>query len=165
MVTHDPGTNFSSREFASNCDLLHIRLDPVPKEAPQSMTTVERQHASLRSSFQAISRLSPPTAAEQTDASMFYQFDDLLQMTYMAFNDGVDPDGLVPTLLVYGAMSHPRVALVQSHPTTIVRAHAARRATEELTIKSALRQTRSSLWSRNTPDVLVPVHLCWAPWL
>lgn len=61
VITHDAGTNFSSREFAPNCDLMHIRLDPVPKEAPRSMTTVERQHASLRRSFLVTSKKSQST--------------------------------------------------------------------------------------------------------
>lgn len=81
VITHDASTNFSSRELASNTYFLHIRFDPVPKEAHQSITTVDRHHATLPNAFLEISKASPPTATERTDASLFHsRFYDLLQM-------------------------------------------------------------------------------------
>lgn len=54
VITHEAGTNLSPREFATNRDLLHIRLDTVPKEIPQSMNTVERKHGVLQRAVRVI---------------------------------------------------------------------------------------------------------------
>lgn len=87
------------------------------------MTTVERQHGPLRRAFNTISKAAPPSAAEQADSSLYYRrFDDILQMDCKAVNDTVVPDGLVPTLLVYGSLQRPGASLRDPHPTMFARA-------------------------------------------
>lgn len=153
VIKHDAGTKFSSREFAVNCYLMHIRLDPITKEAPQSMTTVGRQRASLRRAFLIIRKASPPAVEQQTEPAPFYRhFDDFFQMAWKVVNYVVGPDGFVPTLLIYCAMLRPDATLGQPHPTILARAQATRRATEELSTLTSWCKTRSELRSRHTPD-------------
>lgn len=73
-------------------------------------------------------------------------------MTYKAVNDAIGPVGLLPTLLVYGAMPLPGVKLKQPHPTILSRAQAVQRATLKVSMHAARRQTRSALRSRHTSD-------------
>lgn len=74
-------------------------------------------------------------------------------MSVKAVNDSVDPDGLVPTLLVFG--SFPRLGLPSDPPTpsTFKRAVALRKATTEISKHFASRKVRDPLKTRNGPDV------------
>lgn len=74
-------------------------------------------------------------------------------MTWKTVNDAVGLDGLLTTLLIYGAMARPGASLRYPHITMITGARVVRRAKEELTMQSARLQTRSALRSRSTPDV------------
>lgn len=79
--------------------------------------------------------------------------EDTLQMAVKAINDSVGPDGLVPTLLVFGAI--PRLVLPTDQPTTSTfkRAVALRKETESMSRHFAKRQVRDALSNRNGPDV------------
>lgn len=142
VIVHDAGKNFMAESFASNADLLHIRTKAVPVESANSMTVVERYHQPIRRAYQTIKSESPDT----DDAAA-------LQMAVKAINDSVGPDGLVPTLLVYGAL--PRLGLPHDkpNPSTFQRAAALRKATQEMSKRFAKRQVQSALNSRNGPDV------------
>ncbi|KHJ33690.1 hypothetical protein EV44_g3111 [Erysiphe necator] len=74
----------------------------------------------------------------------------LLQMAVKAVNDSAGPDGLVPTLLVYGAF--PKMSeLDPPSPTIAQRATAIRKAMEEVNRLRANRQIKDALSTRNGP--------------
>lgn len=74
-------------------------------------------------------------------------------MSVKAINDSVGPDGLVPTLLVFGAL--PRLGLPTDPPTpsTFKRAIALRKATKAMSKHFSSRQVKDALKVRNGPDV------------
>lgn len=72
VITHDAGTKLSSREFHTNCDRFHIRFEDVPKGAPQSMDTVERQNAALRRPLKVSSFESPSSTEEREQTVLYY---------------------------------------------------------------------------------------------
>lgn len=75
----------------------------------------------------------------------------MLQMEIKAINDTAGPNGLIPTLLVFGA--YPR--LTDSDPSTLTiaqRAAATRKAMDEISKIRANIQVNSALNQRNGPD-------------
>ena len=72
-------------------------------------------------------------------------------MAVKAVNDTAGPDGLVPTLLVYGA--YPRMTnLDPPTPSIIDRAAAIRKAMSEIAKLRAKQAVSSALNHRNGPD-------------
>lgn len=131
-----------ARAFQANADMLHISTKAIPVEAAHSMSIVERYHSPLRRAVTII-RQEAPNIDE----------DSLLQMAVKCVNDSVGPEGIVPTLLVFGAL--PRVGLPNDPPTpsTLKRAIALRKATEAMSRHFAKRQVRDAFATRNGPDV------------
>ena len=79
-----------------------------------------------------------------------------LQMAVKAVNDTAGPDGLVPTLLVFGA--YPRMTnLDPPAPSITVRATAIRKAMAEIAKLRARKSVSNALHHRNGPDT-TPVH-------
>jgi hypothetical protein len=79
-----------------------------------------------------------------------------LQMTVKAINDTAGPDGLVPTLLVFGA--YPRMhAMDPPAPSITQRAMAIEKAMTEIRKFRAERQVADALNTRNGP-IVTPVH-------
>jgi len=75
-----------------------------------------------------------------------------LQMAFKALNDSVGPNGLVPTLLVFGA--YPQmVDLDAPLPIVVQRSIALRKAMEEIKKLRAECQVSNALNSRNGPHV------------
>jgi hypothetical protein len=73
-----------------------------------------------------------------------------LQMTFKAINDSAGPDGLVPTLLVFGAY----LRIIESDapsPTVAQRATAIKKAMAEIHKLQAKRQITDALNTRNGP--------------
>jgi len=111
----------------------------VPIEAHHSIGKVERYHAPLRRAYEIIRE---ETGAEPEVA---------LQLAVKAINDTAGPDGLVPTLLVFGA--YPRIT-DDSPPaaTTAQRAEAIKKAMTAVRQIHAKRQLHEALATRNGPD-------------
>ncbi|KJZ72869.1 hypothetical protein HIM_07813 [Hirsutella minnesotensis 3608] len=103
VITHDAGTNFASSEFQAEAKLLGITCHQVPVEAHWSIGKVERYHAPIRRAYEILKAELKTASAES-----------LLQMAFKSVNDTAGPDGLVPTLLVFGA--YPRIT-VDSPPS------------------------------------------------
>ena len=143
IIAHDAGKGFVADEFQASSEMLRISTKPIPVESPQSMATVERYHASLRKAYNIIAADSP----EGTDPAV------TLQAAVKAVNDSVGPEGLIPTLLVYGAL--PKLGLPTDLPAqaTYKRAAAVRKATEELSRSNAKAVVSQALRTRNGPDV------------
>jgi len=97
VVSHDAGTNFDSTEFRAEAKLAGITCHQVPVEAHWSIGKTERYHTVLRRAFDII---KAEAHGSMTDEAC-------LQAAVSAINNTAGPNGLVPTLLVFGAL--PRI--------------------------------------------------------
>lgn len=141
VIAHDAGKNFASKEFRQHASSMSITTKEVPVESHNSIGIVERYHAPLRRAYEIIRQ-------ELNDVPK----DVVLQMAIKAVNDTAGPDGIVPTLLVFGA--YPRLTITDPpHPTIIQRAKAIRAAMKEVRRFYEKRQVTDALRMRNGPDV------------
>jgi hypothetical protein len=139
IITHDAGKNFVSKEFKQYATIFGTATRSVPVEAHNSVGMVERYHGPLRRIYHIIT-------AELPDISK----DMALQMAFKAINDSAGPDGLIPTLLVFGA--YPRMVESDApNPTVAQRAAALKKAMEEVKKLRAERQVADALNMRNGP--------------
>jgi len=139
LITSDAGKNFVSKEFKEYANTIGIRTKAVPVEAHNSIGMVERYHGPLRRVYQIIVVELPGI---DRDAA--------LQMAFKALNDTAGPDGLVPTLLVFGA--YPRMTELDApSPTVTQRANAVKKAMAEIRKLRAERQVADALNMRNGP--------------
>ena len=149
MVVHDAGKNFTSMEFRQLANSLSIQVKEVPVEAHNSVGKVERYHAPLRRAYEIIT-------AELKDEHV--DKDVILQMAVKAINDTAGLDGLVPTLLVFGA--YPRMTdMDPPSPSVTKRAEAIRVAMKEVRQLKAERQVKDALAMRNGPNTLATLNL------
>ncbi|KAF7567022.1 DUF1421 multi-domain protein [Pyrenophora tritici-repentis] len=140
IITHDAGTNFASAEFRAEAKIMGVTCKQVPTEAHWSIGKTERYHAPLRRAWDILH-------AELTDTM---SDDAILQMAVKAVNDTAGPDGLVPTLLVFGA--YPRMtAESPPSPSMVKRSEAIQKATKALRKLTAERQVADALNTRNGP--------------
>ena len=141
IITHDAGTNFASTEFHNEAKVLGISCKQAPVEAHWSIGKLERYHSPLRRAFEILStELGSSTTVEA-----------ILQMAVKAVNDTAGPDGLVPTLLVFGA--YPRMTLDSPpSPSTLKRSDAIQKAMKVLRKVAAERQVNDALNTRNGPS-------------
>lgn len=141
IVTHDGGKQFIAKVFQTNAALLHITTKCVPIESPNLMSYVERYHAPIQHSYKIVL-----AEAAELDAEAAFQ------IAVKSVSDSIGPDGLVPTLLVYGAL--PRLGFPNDPPTqpTFQRAIALRKATEAMTKHFSKSQVSSAVRMRNGPD-------------
>lgn len=145
-IHHDAGKNFVSREFRQLATSLAITIKSVPVEAHWSIGIVERYHAVLRQAYKVIMDNLEGTIKKKT----------ALQIAVKAVNDTAGPDGLVPTLLVFGA--YPRMHTMDPPaPTIIQRADAIEKAMNEVRKFRAENQVADALNTRNGP-LVNPVH-------
>ncbi|HEY2455482.1 MAG TPA: hypothetical protein VGI71_23255 [Scandinavium sp.] len=146
-IVHDAGKNFISTEFKRNARSLSIEVKEIPVEAHNSIGKVERYHAPLRRAFETIRDDIPDVSPEI-----------ILQMAVKAVNDTAGPNGLVPTLLVFGA--YPRMTNDSPpSPSITQRAEAVRKAMKEVRHLHAERQVKDALTMRNGPNTTVTTRL------
>ncbi|KAM4060975.1 reverse transcriptase (RNA-dependent DNA polymerase) [Hirsutella rhossiliensis] len=140
-LRHDAGTNFASLEFRNEAKIMGIKCSQVPVETHWSIGKIERYHAPLRRAFNILHAEIGHTTSAET----------VLQMAVKAINDTAGPDGLVPTLLVFGA--YPRVS-TDSPPSasTLKRSEAMQKAMKMLRQLSAERRVKDALHARNGPS-------------
>lgn len=93
-----------SRLFQNYAELIRIQIKAVPVETPNSITFAERYHEPLQRAFNMINFKSTDLSKEEA-----------LQLSIKAINHSVEPDGMVTTLLVYGAI--PRLGFSLDRPT------------------------------------------------
>ncbi|KAF5503979.1 hypothetical protein CGCF413_v004518 [Colletotrichum fructicola] len=146
-IVTDAGTNFRSEEFRQSARSMAISIKEIPIEAHNSIGKVERYHKPLRRAYEIIKAEDPSLRPEVA-----------LQMAIKAINDTAGPNGLVPTLLVFGA--YPRI----NHdsppsPEILQRATAIRKAMEEVRRLHASRQVKDALNKRNGPDTQPTLNL------
>jgi hypothetical protein len=149
MVVHDAGKNFASIDFKQLANSMAIEIKEVLIEAHNSVGLVERYHAPLRRAYEII---QDELRDEHIDKEM------ILQMAVKAVNDSAGPDGIVPTLLVFGA--YPRLTEMDPpSPSVTKRAEAIRAATKEVRRLHAKRQVKDALAMRNGPDTKITLDL------
>lgn len=109
-------------------------------EAHNSVGKVESYHKPLRRAFDIL-------RAEITELTS----DLILQMAVKAVNDTAGPNGLVPTLLLFGA--YPRMGAQHAPSLSITkRAQAIEQATEEVQRIQAETKVQAALARRNGPN-------------
>ncbi|KAF6807096.1 hypothetical protein CPLU01_15834 [Colletotrichum plurivorum] len=139
-IIADAGRNFVAADFRREARAMSIEVKIIPVEAHHSIGKVERYHAALRRAYDIIRKESPLTTRESA-----------LQSAVKAINDTAGPDGIVPTLLVFGA--YPRMTDDSApSPDIVKRAAAVRKAGNELRKHFATRQVNEALAARNGPD-------------
>jgi hypothetical protein len=149
MVVHDAGKNFASTEFKQLANSMAIGIKEVPVEAHNSVGLVERYHAPLRRAYEII---QDELKDEHINKEM------ILQMAVKTVNDSAGPDGIVPTLLVFGA--YPRLTEMDPpSPSVTKRAEAIRAATKEVRRLHAERQVKDALAMRNGPNTKITLDL------
>jgi hypothetical protein len=142
IIKTDAGKNFVAEEFVNNAKSLAIEVEEVPVEAHHSIGKVERYHAPIRRAYEVISADIGRTTAPE----------DILQMAVKAVNDTAGPDGLVPTLLVFG--TYPRLSKTSPlSPSISTRGAAVHKAMTEVRKIKAKRQINEALATRNGPDI------------
>lgn len=146
ILTHDAGTNFASVEFRTEAKIMGVTCKQVPTEAHWSVGKIERYHAPLRRAWDILHGELSGTMPDEA----------ILQMAVKAVNDTAGPDGLVPTLLVFGA--YPRMTTESPpSPSMVKRSEAIQKAMKTLRKLTAERQVADALNTRNGPttaDVL-----------
>ena len=126
---------------------MAIEVKEVPVKAHNSVGKVERYYVPLRRVYKIISSELKGISEELT-----------LQMAVKAVNDFAGPDGLVPTLLVFGA--YPRMTDDSPpSPSVVQRAEAIRKATKEVRRIYATRQVNDALGMRNGPNTSTTLNL------
>jgi len=135
IIAHDAGKNFASEEFRQHAATMAITTKGVPVEAHQSIGIVERYHAPLRRAYNVLREELKNARIDK---------DIMLQMAVKAVNDTAGPNGLIPTLLVFGA--YPRMTTLDPPAPSITQRAAA--------IKSAMREVRKCHAERQVADAL-----------
>jgi len=149
IIVTDAGTNFTGTDFKQYANLMAISVKEVPVEAHNSVGKVEAYHSPLRRAYQIIQ-------VELKDEAISKEA--ILQMAVKAINDTAGPDGIVPTLLVFGA--YPRMTSEDPpSPSIVKRAQAVRAATKEVRILHAKRKVNDALSMRNGPSTMATLDL------
>jgi hypothetical protein len=145
LINHDAGTNLRSTEFQQYARSLNITTKEVPVEAAHSIGIVERYHKPLRRAYEVIM-----DELKGSEKGTLWDKASALQMAVKAVNDTAGPDGITPTLLVFGAF--PRLsALDPPAPSIAQRAAAIKKAMAEIVKLRATRQVTEALRTRNGP--------------
>ncbi|KAI1004852.1 hypothetical protein K3495_g3366 [Podosphaera aphanis] len=141
-IINDAGANFVGKEFIQHASSLAMRTKSVPVEAHWSIGIVERYHHMLRRAYKIV--------VEELKGSGINK-EMALQMAVKAMNDSAGPDGLVPTLLVFG--TYPRMSEIDPPaPSISQRAKAIQKAMEEIGKLRAQKQIADALNQRNGPN-------------
>ena len=128
---------------------MAVDVKEVPVKAHNSIGKVEQRYTPLRRAYDI---LQQELKDEHVDKHA------ILQMAVKAVNDTAGPNGLVPTLLVFGA--YPRITR-SSAPSALMikRAEAVRTAMAELRHLNAKRQIRDALTMKNSPNTASTLDL------
>ena len=107
LIAHDTGKNFISKEFKHYARDMGVTTKSVLVEAYNSISLVERYYSPLRRIYKIITE-------ELKDLNK----DTALQMAFKALNNTAGPNGLVLTLLVFGA--YPRMVKIDAPSLAVV---------------------------------------------
>lgn len=93
VIQYNTSTNFIAKEFSDNAHIMQIKYHEVLVEAHNLISKVKYYHGLLRRVFEIIESEVRGTGIIK---------DQILQMAIKMINDMVRPNGLIPTLLVFG---------------------------------------------------------------
>ena len=93
IITHDTGTNFDFTKFRAEAKLLGITCHQIPVEAHCSIGKIEKYYTPIHCIYDIIQAKTRGIVSKNA----------MLLMAFKAVNNTVGPDGLVSTLLVFGA--------------------------------------------------------------
>jgi hypothetical protein len=121
IIVINAGTNFVNSKFVNNVKIIFIEIEEIPVKAHYFIGKIEKYHAPVKRAFEIITaNLSNTITPEH-----------VLQMAVKAVNDTAGPDGLVPTLLVFGTF--PRISHESPpSPSITARGEAMRKAMAEV---------------------------------
>jgi hypothetical protein len=129
----DQGSNFTSEEFRAAAKAYDIEVLEAPVESPATMSHVERYHAPLRAAYE---KVSADLHGSITD-------EEALEIAVKCVNDVIGPEGLCPTLLVYGSLPSP--ARTKPAASQLQRARAMDEARTEVSKEHARRRVQFGL--------------------
>ena len=138
-----------SRSFKNASITPAPAFPTTTSKALTDLGKLERYHGPLRRAYEVITAdlQGTGTTAEYT-----------LQMAVKAVNDTAGPDGLVPTLLVFG--TYPRMTdSSPPSPSIEARANVVRKAMAEVRKLKVKRQVDGALATRNCPNTLDTLNL------
>ena len=120
IITYNIGKNFISKEFKEYIIIIGIITKGVLVKAYNLIGIVERYYSPLRRAYQIIMVKIPNINK-----------DVALQIAFKAINNSVGPNGLVPTLLVFGA--YPYITDLDASSLIVTqRATVVKKAIEEI---------------------------------
>lgn len=141
IMVVDQGKNLISKGMQYMAREIGVTVKAVPVEAHHSIGMVERYRPILRRAYDILKK-------EMKEKGILPN--NLLQMAVKALNNTAGPDGLVPTLLVFGA--YPRMTRMDPPALSVAdRAAAVRKAMAEVSKLMASRRVREALTMRNRP--------------
>ncbi len=140
IIVSDAGKNFALEEFRQHASSLDIDIKEIPVKAYNSIGKVEQYHGPLRRVYDILTKELPTVNKEA-----------LLQTAVKAINDSAGPNGIVPTLLVFGAYLRLTKDSPPS-PSITKRAEAIHKAMKEIRRIHAERYIREALAMRNGPN-------------
>ncbi|TIC89479.1 hypothetical protein CH35J_012864 [Colletotrichum higginsianum] len=134
------GRNFTAAEFRHEAEAMSIDVEIVPAENHDSVGKVGRYHAAVRRAYEIIQEECPTLPR-----------DSAVQGAIKSVSDTAGPDGLVPTLVVFGA--YPRMADGSPpSPDITPRVEAIRKASAAVGKIHAKRQVNDALATHHGPD-------------
>ena len=150
LVTHNSDTSFAAEEFQQYANSLTIIIKEVPVEAANIMGLVKCYYKPLCQAYEIINNKFKDKNNLNGNSNGSTPKALILQMAVKVINDTAGHDGLVPTLLVFGA--YPRMSeLSPPAPSISQRAAAIKKAMEEVSKLRATEQVSAALRSQNRP--------------
>lgn len=140
VISHDRGSQFESEFFKDACAEFGIVAKVTPTESHNSLSLCERYHPIMRRIFRKI-------------RSELHDLSDrlVLSLATHAVNTNTGPNGLTPSLLVFGAMPKLPLGSMQTiQPSQRDRFEAMKLAKEEMLKITAERRIATALKSRQT---------------
>lgn len=132
-VLSDQGSVFTSKEWEARCAETEISVESTGTESHNSLGKGETYHALLRRVYNKVKLTHPQLPKEL-----------VLALSVKALNDTAGPNGLVPSLLLFGVM--PRIPTEPAtYPDTNARIQAMESPRDELEVINARARVQQSL--------------------
>ena len=142
----DQGSNFTSVRWQRLCDMVGTEIQFSGVESHHSLGAGERYHDPLRQVYLKI-RHEYPSVKKET----------ALRLAVKALNDTMGPEGLVPSLLVFGVL--PRFPAVNTNlPDQVERMEALKEARAEAATITARLRVRKALLAKTPRNVDLVLH-------
>lgn len=140
-LTHDVCRNLVDTVFQTNTKLEQINTKCVQIESPNSTNYVKRYHTPINYAYTIV-----------TSNDFELDVDAAMLIVVKSLNDSTGLDGLVPALLVYGALPHFGLTTNNTTLSTYQRAVSLCKTTEAVSNHFAKTEVSSAVRKRNGPD-------------